>query len=239
MGAGAFMNFILAVFLFSLALMIPREVSVGQAVIAQVVPGSPAEQAGLQKGDIIEKIDGRKIESVPDASYNIHLNLGEDTEIVVRRTDPMTRRDDGRHRPRHAALGAAAVRVHGVSPARRRQRVRRHRLRPRYRAPGGRHRYALTRSQTLIFGSGENEIQYETQEGDTIAFVARQLRLTDAEVAQAAGLGDPDTLQPGDSCCSRRAPRASASRRSTRSRRSRSYGPFDGAERAGSVPGTR
>ena len=44
--------------------------------------GSPAEQAGLMKGDVIEEIGGRTVESVPDASYNINLNLGEETEVI-------------------------------------------------------------------------------------------------------------------------------------------------------------
>ncbi|MGE0059417.1 MAG: RIP metalloprotease, partial [Dehalococcoidia bacterium] len=90
MGAGAFMNFVLAIAIFTAAFIIPREVNVGQAVISQVVPGSPAEVAGLKAGDIIQTIDGRKIESVQDASYNIRLNLGEDTPITVKRTDPIT-----------------------------------------------------------------------------------------------------------------------------------------------------
>src|SRR5690606_18811697 len=38
----------------------------------------------------------------------------------------------------------------------------------------------------------------ETQEGDTIGHVSRILRVSDAEVAAAAGLGDPNTLQPGE-----------------------------------------
>src|SRR5581483_2271689 len=40
MGAGSFMNFVLAITLFSCALMIPREVAIGKAMISQVVPGS-------------------------------------------------------------------------------------------------------------------------------------------------------------------------------------------------------
>ena len=57
--------------------MIPHEVSVGRAVIGQVLPDTPAAAAGLQTGDVIYKINGRDIQNVPDASYNIRLNLGE------------------------------------------------------------------------------------------------------------------------------------------------------------------
>ena len=53
MGAGSFMNFVLAIVLFTIALMIPKEVAVGGATISQVVPGSPAAMAGLKSGDEI------------------------------------------------------------------------------------------------------------------------------------------------------------------------------------------
>jgi regulator of sigma E protease len=197
MGSGAFMNLILAIFLFSLALMIPREVPVGRAVIAQVVPDSPAALAGLKVGDIIEKIDGRDIESVSEASYNIRLNLGEETDIVVRRTDIITQETTEETvtvTPRWAPPTydyevAAGDDVSKVSDATGfdRDAVRQ--------AAGL--DFRLPEDQTLIIGSGETAIQYETQPGDTIAYVARQLRVSDAAVAAAAGLGDPDTLVAG------------------------------------------
>lgn len=85
LSAGAFMNFVLAIALFTTGFMIPREVSVGRPVIGQVLPDSPAEAAGLQTGDVIYKINGRNIQNVPDASYNIRLNLGETMTMTVKR----------------------------------------------------------------------------------------------------------------------------------------------------------
>ena len=41
---------------------------------------------------------------------------------------------------------------------------------------------------TLIFGTGEDAVHYETIEGDTVAFVATLLRQPDEAVAAAAGL---------------------------------------------------
>src|SRR3990170_6048762 len=50
LSSGAVMNVILAVFLFSLALMIPREVDESRARVSEIVPNSPAAEAGLQPG---------------------------------------------------------------------------------------------------------------------------------------------------------------------------------------------
>ena len=197
MGSGAFMNMVLAIFLFSLALMLPREVPVGRAVIAQVVPDSPAQQAGLKVGDVIEEIDGRDIGSVSEASYNIRLNLGEETEITVLRTDPLTElstRETVTVTPRWAPpaydyLVQPGDDVSSVSDATGfdRDAVRQ----------AAEIEYELPADTTLVIGSGEQAIHYETQPGDTVGFVSRLLRVSDAEVAAAAGLADPDTLAAG------------------------------------------
>jgi regulator of sigma E protease len=85
LSAGALMNFVLAIVLFSVGFMIPREVSVGRPVVGEVVAGAPAEEAGIQTGDVIYEINGREIKNVPDASYNIRLNLGETMTMLVKR----------------------------------------------------------------------------------------------------------------------------------------------------------
>ncbi len=197
MGSGAFMNLVLAIFLFSFALMLPRDVSVGGAVIAQVVPDSPAEMAGLQIGDLIEEIDGREIRSVSEASYNIRLNLGEETDIVVRRTDPETQlgfEETVTVTPRWAPPTYDYVvqpgdDVFAVSDATGfdRDAVRQ----------AAEIEFNLPEETTLIIGSGELAIHYETQLGDTISFVSRLLRVSDADIAAAAGLADPDALVAG------------------------------------------
>jgi regulator of sigma E protease len=85
LASGAGMNLVAAIVLFSVSLMVPRDVSAGGATISSVVPNSPAAHAGLKEGDIIEKINGRKAESVQDASYLVRLNRGENIDFTVRR----------------------------------------------------------------------------------------------------------------------------------------------------------
>ena len=85
LASGAFMNVVLAVFLFGLALSIPREVDISRVRISDVVPGSPAEEAGLQPGDVIFAVDGHDVQSVGELSYRIRLSLGEDIDFKVKR----------------------------------------------------------------------------------------------------------------------------------------------------------
>jgi len=89
-GSGAFMNLVAAVVLFAVSLMVPQEVSQGGAVITEVIPDSPAATAGLQPGDQILEINGRKAESAQDASYLVRLYQGSNIDFTVKRTDPRT-----------------------------------------------------------------------------------------------------------------------------------------------------
>ena len=88
LSSGAFMNLVLAIFLFSLALMIPHDADVSLARIAEVVPNSPAEEAGLQPGDVIFAVNGRRIQNIGELGYYIRLNLGETIDLGIRRPGP-------------------------------------------------------------------------------------------------------------------------------------------------------
>ncbi len=56
------------------------------ALIVNVVPGSPAEAAGLQPGDIIRKIGSRPIRALSDVRARVaELAVGAKTEIFVER----------------------------------------------------------------------------------------------------------------------------------------------------------
>jgi len=86
MGAGSFMNFVLAVVLFSVALMIPREMPVGRALISQVVPDSPAARAGLKAGDVVVRIGGTTISTWEELAARIRQEgAGSELSMTVRR----------------------------------------------------------------------------------------------------------------------------------------------------------
>jgi regulator of sigma E protease len=197
MGSGSFMNFIFAIVLFAGALMIPREVPVGQAIISQVVPDSPAANAGLKPGDVLVKIGGRDIDNVADASYNIRLNLGEEVDVVVRRTDPMTgeaRLETVRVKPRWAPPPYE----YPVQPGDTVDKVSQATGfdRDTVRAAAG-IETRLPVGQQLAMESNGETIFYTPKQGDTVAFVARNLRVSEEALTAAAGLPDQNTLEPG------------------------------------------
>lgn len=89
LASGAFMNFILPIFLFALFFMIPRDVNVGLTQIAEVTPGSPAQEAGLKQGDIVFAINGEEVRNPAELSVQIRLNLGEVVTFRIKRPDPL------------------------------------------------------------------------------------------------------------------------------------------------------
>jgi regulator of sigma E protease len=87
LASGSGMNFVLPVLLFAIAFMIPRDVNVGLTEITSVAPGAPAEEAGLQPGDTIFKIDGEEVRNISEVGLAIRLNLGETLDFTVKHAD--------------------------------------------------------------------------------------------------------------------------------------------------------
>ena len=85
LGAGAFMNAVLALALFAIVIMIPTKTVVGDLTITGTGENSPAAVAGIQEGDIIRKINGRRIENPGDAQYQYQLRLGATATTIVER----------------------------------------------------------------------------------------------------------------------------------------------------------
>ncbi len=90
LSAGAIMNALLPVLLFSIAFMVPHNVAISQVQVQEVKPGSPAEQAGLRPGDTILQVGGRPVRNLGDLQRYIQLNLGRSTTILVKHSDSTT-----------------------------------------------------------------------------------------------------------------------------------------------------
>ena len=87
LSAGSIMNMLLPVVLFSLAFIIPNEVVVGQVVIEQVVPDSPAQSAGIEPGDTILMVNDRPVQNNGDVVYSTELNLGSEMRVLLQKPD--------------------------------------------------------------------------------------------------------------------------------------------------------
>ena len=83
--AGPIANFILAIVIFAAAFM-----AVGMPVIEprvdEVLTGSAAEQAGIQKGDVIVEIDGSPITDFSQIQQAVMPRAGEQMAVVIDRS---------------------------------------------------------------------------------------------------------------------------------------------------------
>ena len=80
--AGPIFNFILA---FFVAIFIVGNIGVDKPVISGLMDGLPAQSSGLQKGDVIEKINGRHVDFYRDLSTYLFLHQGKNITLSVRR----------------------------------------------------------------------------------------------------------------------------------------------------------
>ena len=124
MSAGAAVNAVLPFLIFPVVLLIPQSQVAGDVIITRVMPGSPADGAGLKDGDKIVKVDGREIDQVGDLQQAVTLKLGAVSTWEVQRgipgpVSPARRasipiyRRDREHRSR-AALAATSSGSRGV-----------------------------------------------------------------------------------------------------------------------------
>lgn len=91
LSAGSIMNLLLTLLLFSIVFMIPRNVVTEPVVVANVAPNSPASMAGIETGDTILSVNNRSVHNISDLQRYIHLNLGQDTTMLIGRGDSTTR----------------------------------------------------------------------------------------------------------------------------------------------------
>lgn len=83
--AGVVMNFVLAVvvisFIFTQGVAVPTD----RVHIEQVIEGTPAEQVGLKKGDVILAIDGKEVKNTTEVISTTRDKLGREVALTIER----------------------------------------------------------------------------------------------------------------------------------------------------------
>ncbi len=105
LSAGAMMNAILPLLLFSISFMVPRQIDVGRVIVIQEIEAtSPGVEIDTQPGDMLLdmssstaaliqpddeflSINGNEIRNVGDLRYQLQLNLGKQADIALKRAD--------------------------------------------------------------------------------------------------------------------------------------------------------
>lgn len=80
--AGPFFNFVLA---FLMALILIGNTGIDRCVLSGTVDGYPAAEAGLKAGDVITRIDSRKVTIYRDLSLYLYMHPGKDVTLTVKR----------------------------------------------------------------------------------------------------------------------------------------------------------
>lgn len=84
--AGPMMNFILAILIF-IIIGLYQGVPSDQPFIGEVLPDSPAEKAGLLKGDEVIKIDGKQVHDWTDFTDVIRASANKEIELIIIRNN--------------------------------------------------------------------------------------------------------------------------------------------------------
>lgn len=101
MAAGVVMNLVLALLLFTVGFMVPRERSLNLAQVSEVMPGSPASMAaisgtlrdgadpaqGLQAGDIVMEVNGREVRNVGELIFSTRRYIGATQTWIISRAN--------------------------------------------------------------------------------------------------------------------------------------------------------
>lgn len=90
LGSGSLMNLLLPVLLFSIAFMIPHNTLIGQVIVDEVRPDSPAAIAGIRPGDTILSVNDKQVNNSYDVHRHIQLNLGKEITLLIQHPDTTT-----------------------------------------------------------------------------------------------------------------------------------------------------
>ncbi len=85
--AGATMNLITAVVLFTIMFMTGQPEPIGPTYVIEVIPNSPADKAGIQPNDVIVSVDGITIETAQDLVDYVDTRKGETITLSLLQGD--------------------------------------------------------------------------------------------------------------------------------------------------------
>src|SRR5699024_3834346 len=87
--AGPMMNFVLAILLF-LVIGLIQGIPSEKALLGEVQDGSPAEEAGLQQGDVVTQVDESYVTNWEEVTAEIEQTSEELIAVMVKRGDEAT-----------------------------------------------------------------------------------------------------------------------------------------------------
>ena len=90
LSAGSLMNFLLPLLLFSIAFMVPHNLVMGQVMVKEVAPNSPAAVAGIESGDIILRLNEKPVHNITELQRYLYLNLGNEVTLLIKHIDSTT-----------------------------------------------------------------------------------------------------------------------------------------------------
>ncbi len=82
--AGPLFNYIFAILVFAGLFFFVGKIYT-PSVVGDVMPASPAFEAGIKKDDLIKSVDGREVKTFDELRKEVALSVGEKTRIVVDR----------------------------------------------------------------------------------------------------------------------------------------------------------
>ena len=85
LAAGAAMNAVLPLLIFTIMFMLPQEEEVGRLAVAEVIEGSPAAAGEVRSGDIFVAVNGKTIENRVDLTREINLRGGSELTALIER----------------------------------------------------------------------------------------------------------------------------------------------------------
>ncbi len=85
LSAGALMNALLPLAIFTIMFMLPQEVEVGRLTITGISEDSAAAEAGLRPGDVVLAANGEPVENRVDFTREVNLNGGSEMTILLER----------------------------------------------------------------------------------------------------------------------------------------------------------